>query len=206
MVDRAAEISPAAERVVDDERDTMLVRYVRNGSDVRYIQARIADGLDVKGFRLLVDEFPEILRGVAIREFYLDAQAWQCDLELIVGAAIEETAGDDVLSGLGKRADGDELGSLSGRGCQRRRASFECRHPLFEHTVCRVHDARVDVPKFLEGEKVRGVAGIVKGVGRGLVDWHRPCIGRRIRLLSCVQLQGLEAIFPLFAVVLHTVL
>ncbi len=95
----------------------------------------------------------------------------------------------------------ERLGSLSGGGCQARDAAFEGRDPLLEDVGRGVHDAGVDVAELLEAEETGGVIGIVKNVGRGLVNRHRARLGGGIGLLAGVNGQGCEALLLLGVVV-----
>ena len=59
----------------------------------------------------------EIAGSIALDDRNVDAEPGKGDLELVVGSAVEVAGGHDVLSGLGQRAQSEELGRLSaGRG------------------------------------------------------------------------------------------
>ena len=91
-------------------------------------------------------------------------------MEEIVGAAVERRGGDDFIAGRREGGDGEGFSGLARSRCKACSAAFESRDTLFEDVRRRVHDARVDVAELLECEKTAGMVGILKQVGRGLVD------------------------------------
>ena len=93
-------------------------------------------------------------------------------MEQVVGAAIERCGGDDFVSGAGEGCERKRFSGLPRGSGQPRRSAFESRYALLEHVCCGVHDAGVDVAKLLEAEEAAGVVGVLKDVGRGLVDGH----------------------------------
>jgi len=75
-------------------------------------------------------------------------------------------------------------------GCD---AAFEAGEALLQHIGRRVHDARVDVAQFLQGEEVGGVFGVAELVARRLVDRHGAAARCRVGRLAGVKLAGVEA-------------
>ena len=63
---------------------------------------------------------------------------------------------------------------------------------LLENVGGRVHQARVDVAEFLQGEQIRGVVGALEDVGGRLVNRHGARAGGRIGDLAGVQRQRAE--------------
>ena len=113
-------------------------------------------------------------------------------LQLVVGAAVEEARGDDVVAGAGDGGERQELRRLAGGDRDRRRAAFERRDALLEDVGGRIHDPGVDVAELLQREEARAVRRIREGVGGRLVDRHGARIRSRRRLLAGVHLQRVE--------------
>jgi len=64
---------------------------------------------------------------------------------------------------------------------------------LLQHRGRRVRNPGVDMAGTLEVEQRRGVLGILKHVGRGLIDWDGPRARHGIRMLSRMEAEGLES-------------
>jgi hypothetical protein len=120
--------------------------------EVRYVQARVADGLEVDGLRLAVDRLLELFELGAVDELEVDAVLGQRVLEEVVCAAVQRRAGDDVVAGTGQVEDRESLGGLSGSDAQRRDATLESGDALLEDVRGRVHDPCVDVAELLQAE------------------------------------------------------
>jgi len=193
VVDGPTDVAGAAERVVDDEGDAVVVGQLRKRVEVGHVEAGVADGLDVDGPGARVDRLGEALGGVAVDEPYAEAEAGERDLELVVGAAVEVARGDDVVALAGDGGESQELSGLAARGGERGGPTLESGDPLLEDVGGGVHDARVDVAELLQGEQLRPVLGVVEGVGRGLVDGDGPGVGSGRGLLPGVDLQRLVA-------------
>jgi hypothetical protein len=82
--------------------------------EVRHVEARVADGLDVERLGLRRRSPSEVLRIVALDELHADAEPRERHLELVVGAAVEVAGRDDVVAGLGDGGDRQELRRLAG--------------------------------------------------------------------------------------------
>lgn len=155
---------PAEDRrghgVVDDQRHAMAVRSRSEGSQVDDIAGWVADGLAEHRFGALVDQRFEGGDVVMGGEAGLDAEAWQCVGQQVVGAAVELGHRDDIVANLGHGLNrvGDG-GHARGHG-QRADAAFQRRHALFEHGVGRVHDPRIDIAGDLQVEQVGTVLGV----------------------------------------------
>ena len=88
---------------------------------------------------------------------------------------------------MASRAIGD--GRLPGRHGQRAGPAFDRGDALLEDVGGRIHQARVDVPEFLQREQIGGVLGALEDVRRRLVDRHGARAGGRIGNLAGVQRQ-----------------
>jgi hypothetical protein len=69
---------------------------------------------------------------------------------------------------------------LARRHRERGNTAFKRSNALLQHGLRRVHDARVDIPQFLEREQVCRVFGRIELVRSRLIDRHRYRCGRGI--------------------------
>lgn len=106
-------VAACAEGVVYYDGDGVLVGDCGDGFEVGDVVAWVADGFDVDGFGLVVDQLLKVFGLVALHEFGVDAEAGEEDFELVVGASVEVGGGDDVVAGVCEGGDGHELGGLT---------------------------------------------------------------------------------------------
>ncbi len=165
------------EGVVDDHRDAGFVGDGRDPLEVGHVEARVADRLQVDGFRPAVDRLLEGLGPRAVDEPELDPVLGQGVLEEVVGAAVQRRRGDDVVAGAGQVEDRQRLGRLPRSQPQRPDSALERGDALLEHVGRGIHDPRVDVAEFLQAEESGGVVGVVEDVARRGVDGHGPGLG-----------------------------
>ena len=180
--------------VVDDERDLVVVGDLRDAFEVEHVTLGVAESLPEERLRVGPDRRGpggEVV-GV-VDERRLDAQLGQRVVQEVVRAAIEGGGRDDVTAVLGEVQERDRLGGLPAGERQRGDTPFERGHPLLEDGLCRVHDARVDVPELLEPEECRRVRCVPEGVARRLVDRHGAGVRRRIGNGTRMDLAGLKA-------------
>ena len=163
------------------------------GLEVRHVEARLTQGLDVDRLGVVVDGAADRVRIVAVHQVDVDAEAWQGDFELVVGAAVEVAGGNDIVAGLGDRRDGEELRRLAARRRHGRDAAFERGDALFENIRRGIHDPRINIAEFLQREETRAVGGVVEGERRRLIDRHRAGIGAGGGFLASVNLERLVA-------------
>lgn len=119
VLKRANKVASSAKGVVDDHGHTIVMGNLRNGFKIGDVVAGISDALNVNGLCLVVDELLKVFGLVTIDKLGVDAQARQCDLELIVSATVEVRGADDVVASVSKSSDGHELSSLARRGGNR---------------------------------------------------------------------------------------
>src|SRR3984885_13850827 len=105
-------------RVVDHQRHTLLVRDAGQFLNVGDVELGVTQGLSVYSPRFLVNGRPQAVKVVSIDKAYIDAQARQGVVEEVVGAAIEGSGGDDLVSGAGQRRNGQRFSGLAGGGGQ----------------------------------------------------------------------------------------
>ena len=110
--------------------------------------------------------------------------------ELVDRSAVEFARGDDLVAGHHQLLQHHDLGCVAGRDRKRCGAAFKSRDALFEHRVCRVADAGIDVAECLQAEQRGGVIGIVEHERRGLIDRRRACPGGGVGLRACMHGKG----------------
>ena len=131
MVDRADEVSPRTESVINDHRDTSLMCNRHNLLEVGDIVLGIANALKlplispppplkifkthINSLRLIINRLSEVLRTIPIDELRLDAQAREKHFELVVCASVQIRRSNDIISSMCERSNGDELGRLARR-------------------------------------------------------------------------------------------
>ncbi len=173
MLQRLADRPACAEGIVHDERQIMLLRQRHKGLKVRHCQSGIANGFQIDRLRLRIDQRFIALHLHPIGKSRLHPDAFEGVLELIVGAAVEMRGRNKVVAHRGDVVDRDELRRMPRSRRQRRRASFESRHPLLKDIRRRIHQAGIDVPELLQCKELGTVLGALELISRRLVDRHR---------------------------------
>ena len=181
------------DRVVHDQRYTVVMGDTRHPGDVEDVDLRVGDRLGVEGLGVRPHRRPPGIKVIGIvDERGLDSQLGQRVVQEVVGAAVQPGTGHDVIAGSREIENREGLGSLAGRQEQRRHPALECGDPRLDDTGGRVHQPGVDIARFGEAEQCRGMFGVVEGVGRRLVDRQGPGVGIAIRTLAGVDLFGLK--------------
>lgn len=179
-------------RVVDDERDAVPVRDVRQRGDIGDVAARVADRLGEDGLGAVVDQRVERGGVARIGEAGGDAGLRQRVREEVVGATVQRARLDDVVAALGDGLNGVGDGGLSGGQRERPDAAFERGHALFQHVLRRVHDACVDVARDFQVEQVCAVLRVVERTGHRLVNGHGDGAGGDVGTVAAVDGDGVE--------------
>ena len=190
VLDRPAEGS-RAEGVIHHQRNAGVVRDCRQGLEVRHVEPRIADGLDVEQAGARVDGGADLVEVVDVHEPGRDAPLGQGVGEQVVGAAVERLRRDQVVARARQVEHGERLGGLAAGHRERRDPALELGDPLLEHVARRVHDAGVDVAEHPQPEQIGGVLGVVENVARRRVDRDGARVGGRIGGLPGVHRQGI---------------
>jgi hypothetical protein len=123
-INRPAQIR-RSERVIDNQRDVVLMRDLRHRFNIEHISARVADRLAVQKLCLRRDRAAEVLRIVGINKGDVVAEPAEGHVELRVGSAVERARRHHVIAVLHQATDGDELSRLPARHGERRRAVLE---------------------------------------------------------------------------------
>ena len=191
-LDRADQVG-GGDRVVDDEGHADLVGDRCDRLDVEDVALRVGDGLAVEGDRLVIGERAPGLGIEGVRdEAGLDAQASQRVLQQGDAAAVQGGGGDHVVAGDGQGEDRQGGRGLAGGYEEAADAALEGRDACGDAVGRRVGQARVDGAQLLQGEAVRSLRGVFKGVGGGLVNGQRGGTGGRVNVVSGVNLLGFE--------------
>ena len=168
------------------------MRDLRDGRNIQHFEAGIADGFADHQPRIRPDRGAEFVERARLDESRGDAEARQRVRQEVDGAAIERGGGDDMIAGIHQRRDRQMHRGHAAGGADRADAVFQRRQPFLQHRRRRVGNPGVDVAGALEVEQRRGVIGILKHIGRGLVDRDGARTRHGIGMLAGVQAQGFE--------------
>ena len=97
-----------------------------------------------------------------------------------------------MITGIHQRCDAEMHRRHAACGADRADAVLQRRQPFLEHGGRGIGDAGIDVAGAFEVEQRSRVVGVLKDIGRRLVDRHRARAGDGIGVLACMQAQGLE--------------
>ena len=183
-----------ADGVVHDQRYAGSVGDLGKRGEVGDVQLGIADGLGEDRPGLRADGLTECLGVAGIDELHRAAELGEGVVEKLIGAAVEVVAGHDLVAHLGDGEQGEAGGGLAGGDREGPGAALDGRDALLEHVGGRVHQAGVDVTRFLKREQVGGVFGAFENVGGGLVDGDGAGPGGGVGLLAGVQTEGGEGL------------
>jgi hypothetical protein len=112
--------------------------------------------------------------------------------EQIDGAPIKRGRRDDVVAATKQRCDRQMHRGHSACGTDRADAAFQRCEPFLQHRYGRIGDARVDMADALKVEQRSGVLGILKGIGRRLIDRYRASPGCRVWVLPGMETQSFK--------------
>ena len=182
------------EGVVDHQRDLVFLGNRGDFLEGEDGDVGVAERLAVDDLGVGADGLLEVLRVGGVDEGDVDADAREGVVELVVGAAVQAAAADDVVARAAQGEDRQGLGGMAGTDGQRADAAFQVGDALLEHVGGGVHDAGVDVAQLLQGEQVGGVFGALELVAGGLVDRDGAAAGGGVGDLAGMQLAGGKAI------------
>ena len=166
--------SAAAKGIVDDQWQIVFLCQFRKFLEIRNIETWVANGFQIDRFGFLVDQLLKTGGIQVIGDTCSDTNVLEGNFELVVGSAIQKGRGDKIVTGAGNVGDGNELCSVSGGNSQCCNPTLKGCNPFLKHIGGRIHQSRIDVPKFLEAKEVGGVFGIFKHVGSCLINWNGP--------------------------------
>ena len=174
-------------RVVDDQRNAVPVRDVREGADIADVPRRVPDAFAEDRLRLVVDQPLDGVGLIGFREPDGDALARQEVREQGVGGPVELRDRDEVaaeFSDVEHRIVQRRLPRAHAQGLQ---PALEGRDPPLQHRVRRVADAAVAKSLDLEVEQGCSVVGAVERVRDGLIDRDGYGLRRRVDLVAAVN-------------------
>ena len=180
------------ERIVDEQRQSVLVRDRCDSLDIEHVSARVPDRLAEESLGGSANRRLPGAKIVRIDPRQLHIHLAQHVLELIYRAAVQRRRRDDMVTRCEEREERRRLCRQSAGERYRAAATLETRDTLFEHRERRVHDPRVGVAVLLEIEVGGSGVRVLEDVARGLKNRHRARTGIRIRSLTGVKLAGLE--------------
>ena len=180
--------------VVDDQRQPVLAGDGAHCLEGEHGQSRVAQGFTVDEPGVRPDGAGECLRVGRVDKGGVDAQAGEGVAQLVVGAAVQAAAGNDVVARGAQGEKGKRLRTVAAARRQAGDAALQACHPLLEHVGGRVHDAGVDVAGLLEGEQVGRVLAVAEQVGAGLVEGQGPAAGEGVDGLAGMELAGGKAV------------
>ena len=172
-----------AECVVNHQRQTVLMRDLCYGVDIRNIRIRVAECFQIDCLRVLADCTLDFCEVVRIDEGRLDAVLRQCMCQQIVTAAVDRLLGDDMLACLCKRLN--RIGDRGCTGCQCQRCDTALKRcdALLKDALCRVGQSAVDIACIRKTEACGCMCGILEYIGCGRVNRDGSCVRCGIRLL-----------------------
>ena len=167
----------------------------RNCVDVGNIAVRVAEGFQINRAGVVLNGVLNLGEVVRIHARRGDAEMRQGVLQQVVAAAVNRLLRDDVAAILRLRLN--RVVNRRRTGCQRKRrnAAFQRRNALFQHILRGVGQSAVDIARICQTETCGGMGGVLKDVGRGLINRDSAGIGCGIRLfLANMQLKGFKLV------------
>ena len=90
MLDRSEQIARRAKCIINDQRQVIFFRKIREFFKIRNIQTGIADRFQVNGLGIFIDVFYKAFHIVAIGKTCFDTQPFKGHFKLVVSAAVEK--------------------------------------------------------------------------------------------------------------------
>ena len=200
-----AEVSRRTERVVHYQRHVASAGHGAQPLQVGHVAGRVTHALDVEGLRTVVDERFERLGALVRGDAHLDAHVAQRDAELVVGTAVEQRGGDDVVAPGGQREHRDEDRRHARRYGQGPHGSVERRDALLVGCRGGVLQPGVDVAGFAQLEEPGGMVATAETVGGRGTDRHAAGSGLPVLGQPGMDLQGLESVIFRFHILFLSV-
>ena len=127
--------------------------FARDGGDRfkrKNIDARVAQRLAVNNFCVGTNRAAKIFGVARVYQGHINADARKRVHKLIVCAAIQRRSGNDMVARAAQSENCHRLRGVPRTRRQRADAAFQIRDALLKHIRRRIHDARVNVAKFLQ--------------------------------------------------------
>ena len=144
VFDRADQIR-CAERIVYNDRQTLLMRELCDGVDVRNVTVRVAERFQIHCLGVRTDGSLDFFQNMCIDEGRFNAEGFERVGQQVIGPAVYGLLANDVVALLRECLDGigDRCRAGSNRQCSH--AALECRDPLFEDALRAVGQSAVDI-------------------------------------------------------------
>ena len=168
------------QRIVDDQRQAQFIRKPGHGGNVGDIAARVRDRFAKDRAGVLIHSGAQRVEIVEIDEFRAPAKAADGLAELGDGATVKPGRGDDVAPRRHQRKQRHDLRGMTGGAADGARTALHRGDARLQRGDGRIGQARIDIADFLQAKKPRGMAGILKDIGCGLIDRHLTRAGGRI--------------------------
>ena len=191
MVDGAHEVG-AGHGVVHDQRHPMRMGDLGQRGDIRDVTQWVANRLAVDGLGFVINQLGKTGRVTGIGEPDLNALLRESVSKEVIGAAIQRAGRNDVVARLRDRLDGIGNGGHARGNSQRGNATLQRGHSFFQNVGGRVHDAGVDIARYLEVKQVRTVLRTVKRISDCLINGNSNGLCRGIRRIAGVNSQGFD--------------
>ena len=175
--------------VVHNHGHTMTMSNFSQTGNVDHTTGRVANGFAIHCFGFVINQCFDTGKIIFIGKTNFNTLAWQSMSKQVVGATIEFTDGNNVVTGSGNRLDGVGDCSHTGGDSQTGDTAFQCSNTLLQHITGGVHDAGIDITLYFQIKQIGSVLGRVKTEGSGLVDGHSNGV-LVIRLVGMVQCNG----------------
>ena len=154
------------------------------------IDGRIADGFAIHQFGAAVGIGSNFFGFGRIDKAYFYALAWQAVGKEIVCAAVEGFGCNDVVACFNQGLNGIGNCSHTAGDSQCGDTAFQTGNAFFQNGSGRIHDAGVDIARYIKVEQVCAVLCVVESVGSGLVNGDSSGFGSRFGLIACMQGNG----------------
>src|SRR5215510_6901406 len=99
-------------RVVDDQRQPVLMGDTFEFLDIYDVEFRVPDRLGIDGLGFVIDRLAQTRFVFGVNETNRDAQLRQCVMEQVIGTAIKRRSRNDLVTRIGDGQYGEGFGSL----------------------------------------------------------------------------------------------
>ncbi len=168
----------------------MVARHSRERSDICDVSGRVTDALAEYRPRIAINYLFDVAGLVAFSKAGFDPELGQKMGKHRMRRPIKLGHGDEVPPWLREIGNGVVKRRLPGTDSKRLDATFERRHPTFQHSVSGVADAAVAIAFDFKIEQGRAMRRIVETIRHGLINRYcnRACC--RIHIKPGMERKG----------------
>ena len=183
------------ERIVDQDRNTVLVSNSSDGFQIQHVGVGVAERFQKERPGVGTDCPAEVLGVASIHKRRFNTGFAQRVGKQVVGASVKRFGGHDMIARAGNVANCVIDCRRTGRGGQRRRAAFQSGNAFFKYVRGGIHQARIDIAAFREAETPRGLCGVLEHIGGCCINRNGSRVGGGIRVfLTHMKLQGFKPV------------